>query len=412
MGKIKKNIAVIGAGAAGLIAASIAKKDYINVDLYEKNALIGKKILISGNGRCNISNADISQNDYCGEDISFVKQPMENFGFRKLKKFCMDMGLLLDIKEDKRVYPLSNEAKSVVFAFENLLNELGVNIITNTAVSRIQKSNDVFFIYKNEGKINERYDSVLLSSGCRAAPQLGADESGLNIAESFGHTINKPYPSLVPLEINSNICRRMDGVKCKAGVSLYVNRRKIQEVYGDILFTKYGISGFAILDISIAASLHLSKKSNVTISVNLLPQIERQFIDSLIRKAACKHKSFTILDILCGILPYKIARALLYEFGIETEMKAHTLTEKLIKTLTHKMFDWRFDIASTHGFKYAEACGGGVKTSEIDNKTMESKIVKGLYFAGEIIDIVGKRGGYNLAFSFASGYSAGKNMII
>ncbi len=400
---------IVGAGASGIMAASVAKTSHTIVELYEKNARIGKKILVSGNGRCNIANTSIKKYDYYGEDISFAEAVVRKFGFSEFKEFCSNIGLLLEIKEDKRVYPLSNESKSVVSIFEANLKKLGVGIFTQTPVVNIKKKNGKFIAFNDKGLIGE-YDKVLLTTGLLAAPQLGGCTDGINLASKFGHSFNELYPVLVPLELQGSFFKRMDGVKRKVSLSLYINKKKVKSVVGDVLFTRYGISGFAVLDISFEASFYLKQGYEVGVSINLFPQLNKSSIIKYIETERKTLKGYAVLNVLCGILPVKIAKAVLIKHKIDMDLDIALLDIKHIKAIINELFGLKFIVKSTRGFEYAEACGGGIKTKDIDVNTMESKLVKGLYFAGEILDVVGRRGGYNLSFSFASGYLAGRSL--
>lgn len=244
-------IAIIGAGAAGIIAAITAKrlnKD-LEIDLFDINSGIGKKMLASGNGRCNISNTNITVDNFIGENNSFVKYALKEFDFKAFEKFCKSIGLLLDIKETSKVYPMSNEAKSVVSLLENSIENLNINLILNTKIQDLEKIDNKFII-KSEDKEFKAYDKVVISSGLAAAPQLKATEDGMQIATKFGHTFNTTYPSLVGLHTDFEFNNKMQGVKKESLVSLFIDGQKEMEILGDVLFTKYGVSGFAILDIS------------------------------------------------------------------------------------------------------------------------------------------------------------------
>ena len=202
----------------------------------------------------------------------------------------------------------------------------------------------------------------------------------------------------------------MEGVKIFSCVELYVDGSKKESICGDVLFTKYGLSGFAVLDISQKASFYLSKNRSVELIVNLLPKMDKQRFYNHIDRFKQKYKNTDILTVLLGFLPKKISKTLLYILKTDSDLSASDISKKTLKSLADLIFGWKFEITSTHGFRYAEVSGGGVDVSDIDAKTMESKIIKGLYFSGEILDIVGKRGGYNLAFAFASGYLAAKGI--
>ncbi len=401
-----KKIAIIGGGAAGLVAAITSAVHGHSVHLFERNDRVGKKILASGNGRCNISNQNLHVNDYFGEEPSFVTFVLEQFDFKTFEKFFFNMGLLLDIKDDGRVYPRSNEAKAVTTVLQNYATKLGVTFFTNSHIEHIEKINNHFNLHVNNTDSYNDYDALLVATGSEAAPQLGANGSGYDIAQSFGHTVIPTYPSLVQFHLDSDFHQKMAGVKQNAHVTLYINNKKEDEIEGDILFTKYGISGFAILDLSQKASLALLQYHNVTIGLDLFSTMERQKLIATISNICNNLMSYTALEIMSTLVPSKMAALILQSSKIDARATAASLNSKQIKQLVNVLKNWRFDVTDTHGFKHAEVSGGGISTLEVNPKTMESKKTKGLYFAGEVLDIVGRRGGYNLHFAWASGYVA------
>ena len=405
-------IAIIGAGAAGIIAAITAKRlnKNLQIDLFDANKGIGKKILASGNGRCNISNNQITSKNYLGENPDFTSFALKEFDFKAFEKFCKSIGLLLDIKPSGKVYPLSNEAKSVTNLLELALQELGVNIYLESMITDIEKVEDKFNI-KTQDNEYKAYDKVLISNGLGAAPQLNANESGLDFASKFGHSFNPTYPSLVGLKTDNTYNGKLQGVKKECNVSLYVNGNLEQEIFGDVLFTSYGVSGFAILDISQLAVLNLSQYQDVKIAINFFPKINRNDLGDQIQTLFKTIPSQKAVDIITGMVSNKIAPVLLDICKINIDTKAADVNAKQIKALAYQLNQWKLKITDTQGFGHAEASGGGVRTAEVDNKTYESKLVKNLYFAGEVLDIVGNRGGFNLQFAWASGYLVGKSLI-
>ena len=405
-------IAIIGAGAAGIIAAITAKRlnKNLHIDLFDANKGIGKKILASGNGRCNISNNQITSKNYLGENPDFTSFALKEFDFKAFEKFCKSIGLLLDIKPSGKVYPLSNEAKSVTNLLELALKELDVNIHLESMITDIEKVEDKFNI-KTQDNEYKAYDKVLISNGLGAAPQLNANESGLDFASKFGHSFNPTYPSLVGLKTDNTYNGKLQGVKKECNVSLYVNGNLEQEIFGDVLFTSYGVSGFAILDISQLAVLNLSQYQDVKIAINFFPKINRNDLGDQIQTLFKTIPSQKAVDIITGMVSNKIAPVLLDICKINIDTKAADINAKQIKALAYQLNQWKLKITDTQGFGHAEASGGGVRTAEVDNKTYESKLVKNLYFAGEVLDIVGNRGGFNLQFAWASGYLVGKSLI-
>ena len=394
------------------MAAITAKRlnKNLQIDLFDANKSIGKKILASGNGRCNISNSQITSKNYIGENPDFVNYALKEFDFKAFEKFCKSIGLLLDIKESGKVYPLSNEAKSVTNLLVLALQELEIRNFLETFINDIEKEGEKFVIRTDEKEFKD-YDKVLISNGLGAAPQLNASEIGLDFASKFGHSFNPTYPSLVGLKTENTYNGKLQGVKKECNVSLFVNGNLEQEIFGDVLFTSYGVSGFAILDISQLAVLNLTSYQDVKIAINFFPKINRNDLADQIQALFKTVPNQKAVDILTGIISNKIAPVLLEICKIDINTKASEINAKQIKAISYQLNQWKLKVIDTQGFGHAEASGGGVRTAEVDNKTYESKLVKGLYFAGEVLDIVGNRGGFNLQFAWASGYLVGKAII-
>ena len=393
-----KKVAIIGGGASGLLCAIFCAKKSLHVDLYEQNSKCAKKILVSGNGRCNITTRYLSTHGFFSDNPSFVTDALESFGFKEFSDFASSIGLLLDVKDDGRAYPLSNESKSVASLLLSHAQNLGVKIHTDIKVTNIRE-------------LLSKYDSVVVASGSEAAEHLGGNGDGYEFAKEFGHNIIPTYPSLVQFHLDSKIAHKMSRAKLNGEENLHINNKKDSTCQGDILFTNYGVSGFAILDISQRASVALMEFANVDIAINLLPNFNAQKLSAHISKVASTQTDFTILDILAGLIPLKIANGILEDLNISALTCSNEIGTKLSKKIANAMLNWRFEVNETHGFRHAEVSGGGVDTTEINPKTMESLKQKKLYFCGEVLDVVGRRGGYNFAFAWASGYLASKNII-
>ena len=407
MGKI----AIVGAGAAGLIAAITAKNSNssLKIDLFDINNGVGKKILASGNGRCNISNINAQVDNYIGENPSFVNYCLKQFDFNHFKKFCKSLGLLLDVKSDGKVYPLSNEAKSVTTLFESKLNSLGINFIADTKIIDIKKIDNRFYLYSETCEFKD-YKKVLISSGLAAAPQLNSTQLGLDIASRFDHSFNMTYPSLVGLQTDFEYKGKLQGMKKESIVTLYIDGQKINEIKGDVLFTKYGVSGFAILDISQYAVYPMYLNQDVQIAINLFPNQSRNEVLGMVESLINLLPNEKLANILIGIVSNKFTPVVLELIKVNKDVKAKDINRKHIRSIVNTLINLRMKIIDTQGFKHAEASGGGIRTDEVDEKTFESKKCKNLYLAGEVLDIVGNRGGYNLQFAWASGYLAGKGL--
>ena len=393
---MKKKVVIIGGGASGLLCAIFCAKANVDVTVFEQNNKCGKKILVSGNGRCNITNKHLTPNDFFSDNPDFVSYALEQFGFEEFQKFTNSIGLLLNVLEDGRAYPLSNEAKSVVKIYEEYAKSLGVVFETDTKISELKP-------------LLNKYDSVVVATGSRAASHLGGNADAEMFAQTFGHSIIPAYPSLVQLHLNSKIAHKMSGAKLNAEVTLLINHKKEMSINGDVLFTNYGVSGFAILDISQTASVALQSYQAVDISINLLPHFNAQKLPAHIMQVIKNMPAFTLLDILVGLVPLKIANGVL-EY-LELSNAVRTIDTKLSKKIANTLLNWHFEVDETHGFRHAEVSGGGIDTREINPKTMESLKQKNLYFVGECLDVVGRRGGFNFAFAWASGFLAAQNII-
>ena len=388
---MQKRVAIIGGGASGLFCAIECAKNGLQVTIFEQNEKCGKKILVSGNGRCNITNRDIGKYNYHSENPEFVSYALAKFDAAAFERYVATMGLLLHKNEDGRCYPLSQEAKSVVLLFTSYAESLGVKIQTQQKITDVKKLLDSF-------------DAVVVATGTQAAPHLGGNEDGLAFAASVGHTIYPTYPALVQLHTKEHFIHKMAGAKLEAEVTLFINNTKTLTKSGDLLFTPYGVSGLAILDISQAASQALLSGADVTLALNLLPEWNMQRLSSYL--GSFKESTLELFALLCGLLPQKVVTHLLESLAIDGRVDAATLGAKNAKKIANAMTNLRITITQTHGFRHAEVSGGGVATEEIDAKTFESKKCKNLYFIGEVLDVDGDRGGYNFGWCWASAFCA------
>lgn len=393
-----KRVAIVGGGASGLLCAIICARASLDVTLFEQNNKCAKKILVSGNGRCNITNTNLSSDKFFSTNPDFAMSLIKRFDFKEFEKFCASIGLVLDIKADGRVYPQSNEAKSVASLLLHTAESLDVEIRTEHKI-------------QDPKALLEEFDAVVIATGSEAASHLGGNESGYNFAKEFGHTIIAPYPSLVQLHLTSPLAAKMSGAKIDAEVTLFVSKQKELTTLGDVLFTNYGISGFAILDISQRASQALQYGEPVLLSLNLLPHYNPQKLASHITTLSKNAPALSLLDMLIGLIPSKIAKHFLESIELDSDLRLDTLHTKQIKKIAATLLGWRFEVSDTHGFRHAEVSGGGVDTTEIDPTSCESLKQRDLYFCGEVLDVVGARGGYNFAFAWSSGYLAARSII-
>lgn len=402
---MKKKIVIIGGGASGLICAITAAKKEHEIIVLEKNAKAGRKLLATGNGRCNISNLSISLQNYHGHHVGFVEYALKQFHYDVLKRFFESLGLDFTSVEDGRVFPMSLQASSVVDFLVDACLRKGVRLETGCEVQSVFPEGKKFKVLHEKGDI--LCDNVVIATGSLAAPALGSSDAGMRFAKEMGHRIFPAFPVLVQLRSDLPFCKRCSGVKISASLQAMVEKVPSASVRGDLLFTNYGISGLAVLDISRTVSAALYERKDVMIEVDLLPDISLPSLKKMLQNKSKRFCDKAPLLWLNGFLHKKIASALLRMLGLSDQQ---VLGTKALQKLAYTIKHLEIPIVDTNGAKGAEVMAGGVDCSEVDYKTMESKKVKGLFFTGEVLDIDADRGGYNLHWAWASGYLAGRKL--
>ena len=383
--KVKIDIAIIGGGASGIMAAIFAARCGKNVCILEKNPRIGKKILATGNGRCNFTNINAKAEDYNSE---FVTSGLACFPPSEVISFFEELGLLSKTEAEGRVYPLSGQATAVLDVLRLELSRLSVKIMTEFDVQKIEKSDNGFKILTKDQKIEA--EKVILATGGMASPKSGSDGKGYELLKAFGHHTTKLVPSLVQLKTEKSV----GGVRAYGKVTTASGRCDT----GEIQFNNYGISGIPVF------GLAKYVKKGEPVFLDLLPDYTE---DEVIKILKNKPKQ-TMETYLIGILNKALGQLLLKECGISPLSKmSDTLKDDEIIKIAKKMKSWRFDVTGTMPWDNAQVTAGGIEISEIDPETMESKLCKNLYITGEVIDIDGPCGGYNLQWAWASGRKAG-----
>jgi len=395
---------VVGAGAAGLIASITAARAGNKVTLLEQNSKIGKKILVSGNGKCNIDNKYINPTRFHSQDPDFIEKVLEGYGVDVVEKFFTSIGLELTEGKEGKMFPLSLQASSVVELLEYEANRAGVEILCDYAVTSISKERETFTLETTQG--SKTCTKLLLASGSPAAPQLGGSNSGYAFATKMGHTLIPRHPSLVQLCSEETWVKACAGVKVAGIAQLYANGEYITEKKGDLLFTNYGISGLAILDLSREVSTRLANYDYCELNLDIMPELSKEKLTNLLLNRIQQESDKPLTLWLQGVINKKLI-AIIVE---QSKCKAKTekeLNRKEIGKLVYAIKNLKLSINDTKGFKGAEVATGGINTTEIDPQTMESKLVPNLYFAGEILDVDGDRGGFNFHFAWVSGLRVG-----
>ncbi len=389
-------VAIVGGGAAGLMSAVefVYGKDYFSGDdivIVERNDRVGKKLITTGNGQGNLMNEKFSSENYYGQPEfinEFCKKALEI----DLESYLYGIGIPLVTAKDGKKYPLSKQASSVLDIIRFILSEKGVQIITDSKVLNVKKQGDVFEL-KTENNLLFA-ENVVIATGGKCAKQFGTDGTSYALLESFGHTLTKTYPSLVQLKCDLSKIRGLKGLKENARITAIINGREIKSAVGDVLFTEYGISGNAVFQIS----GHLTGEDKGQVKIEFLPDLTISEVEKLLTDRE-KHVCFSGENKLVGIINKRIGQSIIKS----TRSQSAIDVAKALK-------DFRLNVTGDLGFNYAQVTKGGIKTDKFNPDTMESQLVKGLYAVGEVLDIDGDCGGYNLTFAFVSGIVAAKSI--
>lgn len=411
---MKYNLAIIGGGAAGLMAAIAARDKHPDweIVLLEKNAILGRKILITGAGRCNLTNVNLGvRGEAHYNHPDFVKKVLTQFGYKEITKFFNDLGLQL-VEEKKnntgKIFPASDAASSVVDLLVDAVVSRQVEIKTETICKEIKKNKDQFELglLADGKKVQIVADKVILAAGGKTYPALGADGSGFVLAEKFDHHLVEPIPSGVPLEGKNKLAQELQGLKMFAEVAT----AKGEKIVGDILFTKYGLSGMGVLLASrfLSSQLHLNKKS-IQIEINFMPGFDEETAVSFWSKRKTHFPQRVVEVDWSGVFSNKFAKVFLKAVGLSGK-KYQEITMADLKKAIKLLIAYPWVVTGTRGWNEAEFTAGGVDCQEIKADTLESKKIPGLYFAGEVVDIDGEIGGYNLSWAWASGFVAGQTV--
>ena len=405
-------VIVIGAGAAGLLAAAVAAERGRNTLLLEKNRRPGVKILMSGGTRCNITQST----DKWGivrayrEQGNFLHSALAALGPADLVKLIEDEGVPTKVEETGKIFPVSNRATDVLDALVRRLERSGAKSELNSAVTAIQREEQEFLVTTASATYSAH--KILLTTGGQSYPGSGTTGDGYAWAAAFGHTIVPPRPALVPLTTEAAWVRELSGITIPdvaASLFLSDSKKPLDQRRGSLLFTHFGLSGPVILDISRLVTAAADPRT-LELACDFLPDIKSEQLDAQIRDGCARDGKKQIAAILAPELPRRLVEQLIQIVGVSLELKAAELSKKGRADLVAALKSARISLTGTRGFAKAEVTAGGVALAEIDSRSMQSKLVPGLYFAGEILDLDGPIGGYNFQAAFSTGYLAGMNV--
>lgn len=394
-------IGIIGGGAAGIMAALQIKGHEVHI--FERNNRIGKKLLATGNGRCNYTNLNMGPEYYHGEERDFVKPALNYFGKEETIDFFKSHLMLSTSIENGRTYPVTLKASSVLNLFLRELEKKNIYIHTNYFLRQIEKTKGGFELqFKDEEPFY--VDRVVFATGGMSMPVSGSDGNGYRILKSLGHTLVEPFPGLVQVKLKSEFLRHLAGTKVVGEVRLIKNGKVIGREEGDLLFTKYGISGPPILDLSRKVGENLNSK--LYMEIPFVNNLEKGFESFAVN--AFNNSDSTLGEFIEGVCDKKFLRVVEALIKIDKNTPLKEINDSLRDTIIQVLQSTRFEVEGLNGYGESQVTCGGISTEEVNSETMESKIVKGLYLIGEVLDVDGDCGGYNIQWAFSSAALCGK----
>lgn len=398
-------IAIVGAGASGMAAALAASENAENsVVVFERQSRVGKKLSATGNGRCNLSNRNVSPEHYHGEDPAFAAPALQRFSVEDTLAWFASLGLLVGEPEEGKLYPFSEQASSVADVLRLALEARGVELKVSEEVRGIKDEGNSFILRLENGDF--RADRVILAAGGLAGSKLGGSLSGYKLLQSLGHSCTKLYPSLVQLCTDPSLVRPLKGIRTGCTVRVLRGKEEIASTLGEVQFTDYGLSGPAIFEISRYVT---ESPEGCRILLNLLPGVPSEGVIKLLKSRVSAFPERPLENFLTGLLQNRLGRTLLLRLGFSLSERAEDLSERELCSLADILSACPFDISGTMGMEQAQITAGGIRTGEFDADTMESRLHPGLFACGELLDLDGDCGGYNLQWAWSSGRLAGES---
>ena len=397
-------IGIIGAGPAGILASLEARKSGANVLLFDSNDVVGRKLLVTGAGRCNLTNAYAASNKYNASPLSLVESTLKQFSHSDLMDYLHGLGILTQATPDGWVYPLSYSAANVASIFSAHLLESGADLQLSHKVNNILPQKQGFLLQFSTDQAAIFVKKLVVTVGGKAYPSLGSDGSIFPALRKLGHQITPVQPALAPLIISQKAVAAIQGVRMDAGIRLFGDDKLLGETRGNIIFTKGGINGPGVMDISYLVPQH--KDINLQVEINFISGYENALKNILARFA---HSAIPINTILGAVVPPKIAAFALKTSNTAPDQVLSSLQNKDIRRIMACLSAFTLKVEGVRGFEFCQLSTGGIPLAEIDSQSLESKILPGLFFAGEVLDVHGPCGGYNLQWAFSSGAVAGRH---
>ena len=437
MQKRSFDLIIIGGGAAGMMSAISARRHHPDksIAILDRTFALGRKILVCGAGRCNITNIHLNESihdHYYGANDNFIKSIFDQFGFEEIVSFFEDLGVGLYVERKTdigKMFPITNQAHTITNMLLDEIERAEIEVFLNTEVQGINANIRNDRKVKNSGKQRftiltreiDRQENTLqelefscrhliFSAGGKTYPALGANGSGYALARDLGHSLVQPVPAALPLEAKNPLSQKLQGVRMEMETTSVIAGEKIKTRTDDVMLTKYGLSGPAILNISRELSLHFNreKKDSASVILNFLPGHDTNSAGDMLAGRWAKRPTQTLEKSLYGLFPNKFVPAFLEIVGIDGSQEVKDISPQVAQALAEGLTTYEIQVTGTRGWNEAEFTAGGVTADEIKESSMESKLLPGLYFAGEIVDVDGDVGGFNLSWSWASGWVSGK----
>lgn len=405
------DVIVVGAGPSGLLAAGSAAQQGAKVLLLEKMRSEGRKLLITGKGRCNVTN-DASPGEFIKHvypEGRFLRNAFSRFYSHDIIRLLKEHGVELSLERGGRYFPVSNKSIDILRALLKWVNTQGVTIRCGSRVEKLVVEDGVIRGVRIDNE-EVRAAAIIIATGGKSYPATGSNGEGYELARQAGHSVVDPLPALVPLETKGNLAQRLQGLNLKnVKAVIWVNGKKAGEAFGEMLFTHFGLSGPIILTLSRIATTALQKKEKVEFTIDLKPALDELKLDNRLLRDLNEHGRKQLSNIFRNWLPASMVPVFIEELKLDGEKMCHQVSSAERKQIRFMLKNLKFEVLRHRSFKEAIITAGGIPTREISPKTMESRLVKGLFFAGEIIDVDAETGGYNLQIAYSTGWLAGKS---
>lgn len=407
------DIVVVGGGASGMMAAITAARAFRQqhhdgrVVLLEKESRIGKKLLATGNGRCNLSNLAVAPERY-HDGGDWIREVLHRYSAKNVIRTFEKMGLLCRSDREGRVYPYNLQSSAVLEILRMQLALYEAEVFCDQSITAIEGKKGRFRISTADGTVWQT-ERVILAAGGKAAPKLGADGSGTRLAKQLGHEIQPEFPALAPLKTDPTLVRSLKGMRSQGSVTLLADGKAVQTEQGEVQFTDYGLSGICVFQLSGQAANFLQQGKQVELSLDLMTDWKEQQLTKQIAGQGKRYKDLPTQELLCGFINQRVGQAVVKQaLGNTAPQTAGDCTFEQYGVIAHAVKDFRFPVLGTVGWESAQITGGGVICKEVNPITMESKRCSGLYLTGELLEVYGDCGGFNLHLAWSSGIAAGE----